>query len=195
MKILCLVVLFQISNSLLACENFQKEVHPDNLFPEVVITTTLGDITVELDRRRAPLTVNAFLHYIDSKSYDNSLIHRVVADYVVQGGAFSSDLKSITSCGKLFNESGNGLSNRQNTIAMARHNEAHSAETSFYFNLKDNTNLDPNEKSWGYTVFGYVIDGQDVLQKINQVKTGTHAELNAKDVPIEPVLIQSVVLR
>ncbi|WP_395374350.1 peptidylprolyl isomerase [Marinicella sp. W31] len=195
MKILSFILLCQLGNPLLACQDFQKQAHPDNLFPEVVITTSLGDITVELDRRRAPLTVNAFLHYIDSKSYEKSLVHRVVPDYVVQGGAFTEKMASITSCGKLFNESGNGLSNKQNTIAMARHNEPHSAETSFYFNLQDNTNLDPNEKSWGYTVFGYVIGGQDILQQISQVKTGTNSELNAKDVPLEPILIQSVVLQ
>ena len=194
-NILSFILLYLLSDPLLACEDFKKQIHPDNLFPEVVITTSLGPITVELDRRRAPLTVNAFLHYIDSKSYDNSLIHRVVSDYVVQGGAFNQKMSSIQSCGKLFNESGNGLSNKQYTIAMARHNEPHSAETSFYFNLQDNSNLDPNEKSWGYTVFGYVIGGQDVLQQISQVKTGTHSELNAKDVPLEPILIQSVVLQ
>ena len=195
MKILCFIAMCHLGSTLLACENFKKEVHPDKLFPEVVIETSLGSITVELDRRRAPLTVNAFLHYIDKKSYDNSLIHRVVADYVVQGGAFTDKMESVTSCGKLFNESGNGLSNRQNTIAMARHNEPHSAETSFYFNLNDNTNLDPNQKSWGYTVFGYVVEGQDVLQKIGQVPTGTHSQLNAKDVPLETILIKSVVIR
>ena len=166
--------------------------YPNETYPELTIETSVGKIVVELDRRRAPLTVNHFLHAVKSKSYDDSIIHRVISDYVIQTGAFKTDLSSIKSCGKIFNESGNGLSNDRGTLAMARFDEPHSAETSFYINLKDNTNLNPNKKSWGYTVFGYVVAGMDVVEKIAQVKTSFNSQLEAKDVPVKPIQVISV---
>lgn len=165
---------------------------PDAFFPELTLETNLGDVVIELDRRRAPLTVNRFLHAVKNKAYDNNLIHRVVPDYVIQTGAFKMDYAAVDSCGHLFNESGNGLSNQRGTLAMARYDDPHSASSSFYINLKDNPNLDPNQKSWGYAVFGYVVSGMDVVDQIAQVKTEFNTQLEAKDVPIQPLQIISV---
>ena len=167
-------------------------VFPETTFPELTIKTTVGDIVIELDRNRSPLTVNHFLYHVKNKAYDDNLVHRVVNDYVVQTGAFKTNLATIEACGTLFNEAGNGLANKRGTIAMARHNAPHSAKTSYYINLKDNNNLDPNSKSWGYAVFGYVVEGMDIVDKIGLSKTGYHADLDAKDVPLETIKIISV---
>ncbi len=168
------------------------EIYPDASFPELTIETTIGKVIIELDRGRAPLTVNHFLHHVKTGIYDDNLVHRVVPDYVIQTGAFKTDLSTTKGCGTLFNESGNGLTNDRGTLSMARYDDPHSAKASFFINLSDNENLDPNRKSWGYAVFGYVVSGMDVVDKIAQVKTGYDNQLNAKDVPTEPVTIISV---
>jgi len=170
----------------------KEQAYPDLFFPELTIETSLGNVVIELDPNRAPLTVNHFLHHVKRKAYDNNLVHRVVPGYVVQTGAFKTDLGEAYSCGTVFNESGNGLSNRRGTIAMARYDDPHSAGSSFYINIGDNTNLDPNPKSWGYTVFGYVISGMDVIDQMAGQKTAFNAELDAQDVPVEPIIIKSV---
>lgn len=195
MKALYFLIFILNGFTLNACETFQDNIFPEKLFPEIIINTKQGNIIVELDRRKAPLTVNRFLNYINTNTYDQSIIHRIVKDYVVQAGAFSKNMQPIKSCGQLFNESGNGLSNSKYTIAMARHNNPHSAETSFYFNMKDNTNLDPSSKSWGYTVFGYVTEGEEILDKIAQTHTEFSKEINAKDFPTETILIQSITIK
>lgn len=169
-----------------------EQAYPNANYPELTIVTNLGDIVVELDRGRAPVTVNRFLHYVASKTYDNNLVHRVEADYVIQTGAFKADHSDIKGCGKLFNESGNGLSNDRGTLAMARYDDPHSAETSFYINLKDNHNLNPNKKSWGYTVFGYVVSGMEVIDLMTQAETGYNAQLDAPNAPVKPITIKSV---
>ncbi|MFC3193106.1 peptidylprolyl isomerase [Marinicella sediminis] len=169
-----------------------EQAYPDIYFPELTIETTLGNVVVELDPNRAPLTVNHFLHHVKRKAYDNNLVHRVVPGYVIQTGAFNADLSEAYSCGTVFNESGNGLSNQRGTIAMARYDDPHSAGSSFYINIGDNKNLDPNPKSWGYTVFGYVISGMEVIDQMAEHKTAFNAELDAQDVPVEPIIIKSV---
>lgn len=166
-----------------------EKIFPSANYPELTIETSAGEIVVELDRGRAPLTVNHFLHLVQDKSYDDNIVHRVVPDYVIQTGAFKTDLTAVKGCGKLFNESGNGLSNVRGTLAMARHDDPHSAETSFFINLQNNKNLDPNAKTWGYTVFGYVVSGMEVVDQIAQAKTGFNIDLNAKDVPVNPIKI------
>jgi peptidyl-prolyl cis-trans isomerase A (cyclophilin A) len=176
--------------SLAACPDDQ--VYPDSMFPELTIETSKGNVVVELDRNRAPITVNHFLRLVKDKAFDDNLFHRVVTDYVIQSGAFKTDLSDVKSCGTIYNESGNGLSNDRGTIAMARYDDPHSASSSFYINVKDNHNLNPNKKSWGYTVFGYVVSGMDVVDQISSVKTGFHQELDAQDVPVEPIKIISV---
>ncbi len=175
---------------LAACPD--ETVYADATFPELTLTTSMGDVVIELDRNRAPITVNHFLKQVKNKVYDNNLVHRVVKDYVVQTGAFKSDLSELNSCGKVFNESGNGLMNDRGTIAMARYDDPHSASSSYYINVADNTNLNPNNKSWGYAVFGYVVSGMDVVDKMAQTKTGYNKKLDTQDVPVEPIKIISV---
>lgn len=187
---LALIFFSMAANS--ACPT--QEAYPDAHYPELTIETNLGNVVIELDRGRAPLTVNRFLHYVKNKAYDNNLVHRVVADYVVQTGAFKTDFSAVDSCGNLFNESGNGLRNDRGTLAMARYDDPHSAGTSFFINLKDNDNLNPNKKSWGYTVFGYVVSGMEVIDLMAQGKTGYNAQLKASDVPEKTITISKVSL-
>lgn len=172
-----------------------KELHPDAMFPEVVFETNLGQIVVELDRQKAPITVNHFLHHLDQGLLNDNLIHRVVKDYVIQTAAFKPDHTELKGCGQLFNESGNGLANSKGTLAMARYNDPHSASLSFFFNMGDNSNLNPSNKGWGYAVFGYVTEGMDVLEKINQTPVDYNAQLDAPNVPVTPVIITKVSLR
>ena len=190
MKLLAFLLLF---NQALACDN--KNLYPDNSYPEVLITTSMGDILVELDRIRAPITVDNFLQYIDSGAYLGTVFHRVEKDFVIQGGGYDVKLKGIKECKQIYNESGNGLKNTKGTIAMARYDDPHSAASQFYFNLTDTPSLDPNSKNWGYTVFGEVIEGMEVLNAISQVKIGYSTVLDATTVPIEPILIKNITVQ
>ena len=175
-----------------ACED--GELYPDKMFLEVKISTNLGDVIVELNRNRAPITVNNFLKYVKNKAYNNTIIHRVESDFVIQGGGYDKEHKDIESCGKIFNESGNGLKNTKGTIAMARYDNPHSATSQFYFNLNQNESLDPGAKNWGYTVFGEVIEGMDVLEKISKMRTGYHEDFDSTSFPMESIIIKSVEL-
>jgi len=169
-----------------------KQHYPDVSFPELTLVTTSGNIVIELDRLKSPITVNNFLYYVKNKAFDNTLFHRVIKDYVVQAGAFKKDSTAIDGCGTIFNESGNGLKNDKATIAMARYDKPHSAQSSFYFNMKDNSNLDPSSKNWGYTVFGYVLEGMDILEEISHIPTEFNAKLNASDVPVTNIYIKEI---
>jgi peptidyl-prolyl cis-trans isomerase A (cyclophilin A) len=170
---------------------FPDEVLPDNRFPAVEFQTSMGNIVVELNRNRAPATVNNFLGYVLDGHYDNTIFHRVIADFVVQGGGYTTDIDERPVREPVLNESGNGLENNAGTIAMARFNDPHTATDQFFFNLKNNDNLNPGSRNWGYTVFGDIISGQDVLQAIGKVETGFSEALNAQDVPVEPVILIS----
>jgi peptidyl-prolyl cis-trans isomerase A (cyclophilin A) len=187
-----LFVLLCVSWQLALATCPDEQVYPNNTYPEITFETSKGSFVIELDRNRAPITVNHFLRLVKEKAYDNNLFHRVVADYVIQSGAFKADWSDVKSCGNIYNESGNGLSNDRATIAMARYDDPHSASSSFYINVKDNPNLNPNKKSWGYTVFGYVVSGMDVVNQIAQVQTGYNAEQDAQNVPVEPIKIITV---
>lgn len=190
--ILNLIVVFTASISY-ACD--KSEIFQDNIFPEVLIITSIGEITLELDRNRAPITVNNFLQYIQSGAYKNTIFHRVEEKFVIQGGGYDAKFNDITQCGKIFNESGNGLKNTEGTIAMARYDNPHSATSQFYFNLSDSPSLDPNAENWGYTVFGEVIDGMETLQAISKVNVGYSSQLDSSSVPIEPILIKSISIK
>ena len=170
---------------------FPETVLPGNSFPAVEFTTSMGTIVVELNRNRAPATVNNFLRYVLDGHYDNTIFHRVMADFVVQGGGYTTDIEERPVQEPVLNESGNGLKNNSGTIAMARYNDPHTATNQFYFNLKNNDSLNPGAKSWGYTVFGDVISGNDVVQAIGKVETGFSEALNAQDVPVKPVVLIS----
>ena len=168
-------------------------VQPNNLYPKVRFITSHGNIEVELDRAKAPLTVNNFLSYVKQKKYDNTLFHRLESEFVLQGGGYDINYKPIDELKPVFNESGNGLKNQLGTIAMARLNDPHSATSQFFFNLNDNSHLDPG-RSWGYAVFGYITAGQDVIEKIRTIQTDTSVELGWPNVPTEKVVIKTVLV-
>ncbi len=174
-------------------QSHPPDVLPDNAYPVVVFETSLGTVEVELDRRRAPATVNNFLAYVVAGDFDNTIFHRIIKDFVVQGGGFDENWNEVTTRPPVMNESGNGLRNDAWTIAMARYEDPHSATSQFFFNVADNNRaLDPNPKHWGYTVFGMVISGQDVLEELAAVPTGYNAELDYQDVPLTPVKLNKV---
>ncbi|WP_445426251.1 peptidylprolyl isomerase [Alishewanella sp. HL-SH06] len=166
---------------------------PDNLFPKVKFMTSHGDIVVELDRSRAPLSVNNFLSYVKKNAYNNTIFHRLVPGFVLQGGGYTPDYKEIDTLKPVFNESGNGLKNQLGSIAMARLNDPHSAVSQFYFNLEDNSSLDPGSR-WGYAVFGQVVSGMEVLEKIQNIETEINQQTGWSDVPVEPVILKMVIL-
>ena len=162
-------------------------------YPRVEITTNLGSFVVELDTRRAPLTVQNFVSLVESGQYSDTIFHRVIQGFVVQGGGYSPDFELRAVGAQVVNESGNGLSNRRGTIAMARTSDPHSADSQFYINLVDNTSLDPNPTRWGYTVFGSVVSGMEVVDEIGYVATGAGGPFD-RDVPQAPVIIREAKL-
>jgi len=170
-------------------ECFPPEQIPDNLFPSVKLETSMGEIVVELNRMRAPITVNNFLRYVLEGEYDGTIFHRVMPGFVVQGGGYTKDIEEKTEHDEIFNESGNGLANSTGSIAMARFDDPHTATRQFYFNMSENTSLDPNSRSWGYAVFGMVVSGMEVLEAISDVETGYSEALDAEDVPKVPVIL------
>ena len=172
--------------------------------PKVLLETNHGDITVELNQQKAPITVKNFISYVEKKFYDNTIFHRIIDDFMIQGGGFSNDEMPaqkkpdapIKNEGKK-----SGLSNIRGSIAMARTNDPHSATSQFFINVVDNKNLDPGGFSAdGYAVFGKVIKGMDVVDKIKSVKTGstplkTLGGVGAmRDVPVKKVIIKSAKL-
>jgi peptidyl-prolyl cis-trans isomerase A (cyclophilin A) len=171
---------------------FPDDVLPENMFPVVEFVTNKGIIEVELNRNRAPATVNNFLRYVLDGHYENTIFHRVIAEFVVQGGGYTPEFVEKPVREPALNESGNGLPNRSGSIAMARYNDPHSATSQFFFNMNNNESLNPNPRSWGYTVFGDVIGGFEVLEQIAAVETGYSEGLDAPDVPLEPIVLQEV---
>jgi peptidyl-prolyl cis-trans isomerase A (cyclophilin A) len=170
-------------------ECFPEELIPDNMFPSIKLETSLGNIVIELNRMRAPATANNFLRYVLEGEYDGTIFHRVMSGFVVQGGGYTSDIGEKTLHAPVCNESGNGLKNVTGSVAMARFANPHSATRQFYFNMNDNSSLDPNSRSWGYTVFGEVIEGFEVLKAIEAAETGYSEDLDAEDVPLETILL------
>jgi peptidyl-prolyl cis-trans isomerase A (cyclophilin A) len=159
--------------------------------PRVRIETSKGAFTVELDAVRAPLSTANFLQYVRDRHYDGTMFHRVVGNFVVQGGGYLPDgtLKPVRA--GVPNESGNGLSNRRGTLAMARTGDPHSADAQFFVNLVDNLSLDPGPSRWGYAVFGRVVEGMETIDAIASVPTGERPGFG-EDAPLEQVLIVSV---
>ncbi|NQZ24064.1 MAG: peptidylprolyl isomerase [Colwellia sp.] len=186
--LLCLLVLLTSS---LSAQNIA--IDPNNLFPLVKLETSKGIIIVELDRVKAPLTVDNFLTYVVMGEYSNTIFHRVVSDFIVQGGGYDEDFTPKKLLKDIVNESGNGLKNKIGTIAMAKESRPHTANRQFFFNMGDNKNLDPG-RHWGYTVFGAIVEGQEVLDAINLVKTSYNDAMGWDDVPIEPVILIKITL-
>ena len=164
---------------------------PPDPYPDVAIETSLGTFVVKLDRERAPLTVRNFLQYVHSGFYNGTSFYRVVPGFVIQGGDYTAAYQEKKTAAPIPNESGNGLSNLRGTIAMARDSAPHTATAAFYINLADNRKLDPRPDRWGYAVFGRVIRGMAVVDKIAAVPTGKVGPFD-KDAPRAPVVILKV---
>lgn len=161
--------------------------------PVVLVSTSMGDFKIELFQDKAPKTVANFLTYVKEKHYDGTVFHRVIPGFMIQGGGMDKDMKERSTHDPVQNEADNGLKNVVGSLAMARTNDPHSATAQFFVNVKDNTFLDHREKTtsgYGYAVFGKVIDGMDVVKKIENVKTTTKPP--HQNVPDEPVIIKSV---
>jgi cyclophilin family peptidyl-prolyl cis-trans isomerase len=159
--------------------------------PQVQVVTSMGSFTLELNAERAPLTVANFLKYVDQGQYSGTTFHRVIANFVIQGGGFDSNYKLKAAPAKVINESGNGLTNQRGTVGMARGQEPHSSDAQFYVNLYDNEALDPNKTRWGYAVFGKVVQGMEVVDKIGNVATGARSPFK-EDAPLKPVVIERI---
>ena len=157
----------------------------------VKLHTSAGTITLDLDAARAPETVKNFLAYVASGHYENTVFHRVIDGFMIQGGGFAPGMKQKPTGAPIKNEAANGLKNVRYTIAMARTSEPHSATAQFFINVNDNGFLDhtaPTPQGWGYCVFGRVTEGQDVVDRIKAVKTGRSGM--HQDVPLEDVVIE-----
>ena len=155
----------------------------------VLMETSMGNITVQLNAEKAPSTVANFLEYVNADFYDGTVFHRIIDGFMVQGGGFTADGKQKKTNATIDNEANNGLKNNVGTVAMARTNDPHSATAQFFINVSDNDFLNfsaPNARGWGYTVFGEVTDGMDVVNTIKGVPTA------AQDAPVETVLIESI---
>jgi peptidyl-prolyl cis-trans isomerase B (cyclophilin B) len=157
----------------------------------VLMTTNKGNITVELDEAKAPKTVANFLDYVKNGHYTNTIFHRVIKDFMIQGGGFEPTMQQKPAAQTVENEAKNGLKNDKYTLAMARTSAPHSAGAQFFINTKNNAFLDyPGQDGWGYAVFGKVTEGMDVVDQINTVKTGRTGMHS--DVPVDPVIIEKV---
>lgn len=161
--------------------------------PRVRLETSMGIIELELFQDKSPKTVKNFLRYVETNFYDGLIFHRVIADWVIQSGAFDKDLIEYETYGPIRNEAANGLKNLRGTVAMARHDDPHSADSQFFINLADNASLDHTARTltdYGYCVFGRVIKGMDVVDAIGNVET--HETQGFADVPVEAVLVERV---
>lgn len=161
--------------------------------PRVRFVTTLGDFVIELNSRRAPLTTESFLQYAREGHYEGTVFHRVIQGFVAQAGGYTADLQEKQVERSVVNESGNGLSNLRGTVGLARTTEPHSGTSQFYINLADNLDLNPRPTRWGYTVFGTVVEGMEVVDEIGHRPTGAGGSFD-RNVPVEPIVIERVEL-
>lgn len=187
--ILSLIVSITVSMStLLTSAHAEQKYLNEN--PQVLLQTNMGDIVLELYPDKAPVSVKNFLMYVNKKFYDGTIFHRVIPNFMIQGGGFTTGLEKKKTEAPIINEADNGLRNRIGTVAMARTNDPHSASSQFFINVAQNSFLDFREKTpraYGYAVFGRVIKGMKVVNKIRQVKTGFRNGLG--DVPVNTVVI------
>ena len=165
-------------------------------FPQVVIETNMGDIEVELYPDKAPNTVGNFLRYVGSRFYDGTIFHRVIYGFMIQGGGFTKEMEQKKTLDPIAIESSNGLKNDRGTIAMARTSDPNSATSQFFINTRNNSSLDyyaSTMRGYGYTVFGKVIKGMDVVDHIEIVNTGSKGYMD--DVPVKPVMIEKIFVK
>ncbi len=166
-----------------------QDTAPANEHPKVRFDTSMGSFVLQLDARRAPLTVANFLRYVQEGHYDNSIFSRVVENFIVQGGGYTLDYKDKPTHEPVPNESGNGLPNVRGSVALARAGAPHSGTSQFFINLADNESLNPLPTRWGYAVFGQVVEGMDVVDAIGHVPTGAVGPFQ-ENAPLKPVIIQ-----
>ena len=170
----------------------QGAARADEPTTQVKVTTNMGEFVIEVRSERAPLTATNFLRYVREGFYSGTLIHRVVPNFVIQGGGHdATTMKLKPTRDNIFNESGDGLQNKRGAVGLARGDAPHSGNTQFYVNLVDNPDLDPVATRWGYAVFGKVVQGMDVIDRIGEVPTGAVGEFT-KDAPLKPVIIQKM---
>jgi len=161
--------------------------------PKVTLKTNMGNIVVELEPHKAPKTVENFLTYVKEGHYKGTIFHRVIDNFMIQGGGFDQKMVELPTHDPIENEAANGLKNVRYSIAMARRGDPHSATAQFFINVADNTMLDyPSRDGWGYCVFGKVVSGTEVVDKIKLVRTGNQGVY--QNVPLEPVIIESVTI-
>ena len=163
------------------------------LFPVVKVETSHGDFTLTLDGQRAPLTVVNFMKYVQSGHYEGTIFHRVIPGFMAQAGGYDAEFEEKETLTPVFNESGNGRTNRRGTIAMARTSDPHSGTSQFYINLVNNDALNPNPRRWGYCVFGEVTEGMETLDAIAEIPTGPRGPFG-QDVPQTTVTIEKMTL-
>ena len=159
--------------------------------PQVLMETSMGSIKIELFKEKAPITVRNFLSYVNEGFFDGLVFHRVISNFMIQGGGMDADMQPKKTKFAIKNEAANGLSNKRGTLAMARTSVVDSATAQFFINISDNAYLDhtaPTAQGWGYAVFGRVVEGKDVVDRIRKVKTGSRGM--HQDVPTDDVVIQ-----
>jgi len=187
--IIAVLILAVIAGGLAFFLNNSNDNQGDNMADTILIKTNMGDITVELNRSAAPITVTNFLTYVDEDFFNGTIFHRVIEDFMIQGGGFTPDGKQKKTKAGIKLESQNGLSNVRGTIAMARTNDPNSATAQFFINTVDNNFLDYAPGNPGYAVFGKVVKGMDVVDKIRSVQTTSRP---MPDWPVDPVIIESI---
>ncbi len=187
-NILFILSIIAVSISINKSEGIAEDKVEKGGNPVVLIKTSKGDIKVELDKEKAPISVENFLSYVNDGYYNGTIFHRVIKNFMIQGGGFTADMKQKPTKDPIKNEAKNGLSNAKGTLAMARTSVVDSATSQFFINLIDNKFLDHGTRDYGYAVFGKVIEGMDVVDKIAIVPTGY------QDVPTETITIESITL-
>lgn len=190
--LLCIILVLSTGQSFAD----KKDGDKNEAMPRVRLVTTLGDIVLELDKTKAPKSVENFLGYVNEGFYNGTIFHRVIDGFMVQGGGFTQDFQKKSTRAPIENEANNGLKNQLGTLAMARTNDPHSATAQFFINVTNNDFLDhrsPTPRGWGYAVFGKVVEGMNVVDAIRRTPTDSGGPFR-KDVPRTPIIIQSATL-
>jgi len=181
-----------LATLLLSVMLLHGEARADEPNPQVKVTTNMGEFVIEVRQDRSPLTAANFLRYVREGFYSGTVIHRAVANFVIQGGGHDATSYALKATHEnVFNEAGNGLQNKRGTVGMARGDAPHSGNAQFYVNLVDNPDLDPVSTRWGYTVFGRIVQGMDVIDHIGETPTGSVGPFKS-DAPLKPVIIQKM---
>ena len=181
-----------LATLLLAVVLLHAEARAEEPNPQVKVTSNLGEFVIEVRQDRAPLTAANFLRYVREGFYSGTLVHRVVANFVIQGGGHDATTYALKAThDNVVNESGNGLPNKRGAVGLARGDTPHSGNAQFYVNLVDNPDLDPVATRWGYTVFGRIVQGMDVIDRIGETPTGAIGPFKS-DAPLKPLIIEKM---